>query len=204
MLGRDLQFWRQIKDEAEGDIDLFVDGHEELPNFGQPIVGGIGFCCPGYHQPFAFAPAQRLRFKRPLRFVQREVAFHHKLRGLVFGRAGWITLEQLDFIQLETELGIHLNMKPVKHVAVTSAFKRSHLCRLNIDLGAEDNLRLFGINLRASAELFRLTVKVVHEGMPRELEEALLYIKRHFDGVREAGEKESENQRYDYFHRLSF
>jgi hypothetical protein len=32
----------------------------------------------------------------------------------------------------------------------------------------------------------------------------LLYIKGHFDGVREAGEQESENKRYDYFHGLDF
>ena len=60
--GRDSQLRRQIEDEAERDIDLFIDGQEQLPNFGQPMIGGIDFCCPGYHQPFAFAPTESLLF----------------------------------------------------------------------------------------------------------------------------------------------
>jgi len=41
LLSRDLQFRRQIEDEMESNIDLFVDGHKILLDDRNSVVSGI-------------------------------------------------------------------------------------------------------------------------------------------------------------------
>ena len=55
MWSGELEIGREAENETEGDVDLRVDGEEELADDGQAVVDGIDFCCAGDDERFAFA-----------------------------------------------------------------------------------------------------------------------------------------------------
>jgi hypothetical protein len=53
---------------------------------------------------------------------------------------------------------------------VAGVDERGEFRGFNVDLGVENEFQGMGINLRASAEFFRLAIKVMQKGMPGKLE----------------------------------